>query len=183
VSIVTKQSIVSISHCQYAIQFLVSHRQIEFDVAFLINLLYGCRYSDQWRREGAGAYATGRRPRGAPSGSRKFFFECSISSVNCYEFRGRHFHSHWQSIAIFFMVLIVAEPRIAPLYAQKQTGQQRLLTYSAATCKFAFAARQISCDLYCYCWDSPSATAGGISCILQGSRATALFRNNVLAVA
>jgi hypothetical protein len=25
---------------------------------------------------------------GAPSGSRKSFFECSISSVNCYEFRG-----------------------------------------------------------------------------------------------
>jgi hypothetical protein len=57
-------------------------------------------------------------PRGAPSGSRKIFFECSISSVNCYEFRGRHFHSHWQSIAIFFMVLIVAEPlkfRVLPL--------------------------------------------------------------------
>jgi hypothetical protein len=55
---------------------------------------------------------------GRRQGLGKFFFECSISSVNCYEFRGRHFHSHWQSIAIFFMVLIVAEPlnfRVLPL--------------------------------------------------------------------
>jgi hypothetical protein len=54
----------------------------------------GSRLNSVAARGGGGAYAPGRRPRGAPSGSRKIFFECSISSVNCYEFRGRVILSH-----------------------------------------------------------------------------------------